>query len=569
LDDSVTLSDGTDSSTPASSTQPGSAPENFAPSVVVDPAVIEWALVADVIVVGFGAAGACAALAAREAGAEVLAIDRFNGGGTTALSGGIIYAGGGTSVQREAGVEDTPEWMLNYLTREVDDIVHRTTLERFVESSPEMIDWLARYGVPFEATVCPYKTSFPNNKYYLYYSGSECSGEFAAHVPPAQRGHRVKGKGASGKQMYIPLARSADAADVRLQPHTRATRLLVDNGGRVVGVEAVTLADASPVVRRQFASAASIAAKPGIYYPPLRKRMERRMDRIERRFGRVIKLRARRGVVLSAGGYIANTTIVAHYAPAFRGGLQLGTTGDDGSGIALAVGAGAAVDRLENVSAWRFITPPAAFLNSLIVDDKGMRVIDESRYGAAIGQAMVTDHGGRGWILADARLMAEARRQLWGQSLWFQRMQSSALFFAGVRGASLHDVARKAGVDPEGLTATVEAHNHAIDVGKPDPVGKPKDFTRAVVAGPYTLLNISIKPSLVNPCPMFTLGGVTVDEKTGQVTTRDGAPIGGLYAAGRTAVGVCSNSYVSGLSLADCVFSGRRAGAHAAMPSAL
>jgi len=544
------------------------APEDFAPAAVVDAATLEPDLVADVVVVGFGAAGACAALAAREADADVLAIDRFNGGGTTALSGGIVYAGGGTSVQRAAGVQDSPEWMLDYLSREVGDVVRRTTLERFVDASPEMIEWLARYGVPFEATVCPYKTSFPNNKYYLYYSGSECSGEFAAVTPPTQRGHRVKGKGASGKKMYIPLARSAEAAGVRLHTHTRATRLFLANSGRVVGLEAVTLIGAPPFVRRQFSSAASIAAKPGIYYPPLRRRMERRMDVLERRFGRVIKIRARRGVVLCAGGYIANTKMVAHYAPAFRGGLQLGTSGDDGSGIALAVGAGAASDRLENVSAWRFITPPAAFLSSLIVDAKGQRIIDESRYGAAIGQAMVTRHGGRGWILADAQLMAEARKQLWGQSLWFQRMQSSALMSAGARGASLQEVARKAGVDPGGLTATVEAHNHAIDIGEPDPVGKPAEFTRPVGDGPYTMLNISIKPSLVNPCPMFTLGGVTVDEHTGQVTAKNGSAIAGLYAAGRTAIGICSSSYVSGLSLADCVFSGRRAGAHAARSNA-
>jgi 3-oxo-5alpha-steroid 4-dehydrogenase len=41
-----------------------------------------------------------------------------------------------------------------------------------------------------------------------------------------------------------------------------------------------------------------------------------------------------------------------------------------------------------------------------------------------------------------------------------------------------------------------------------------------------------------------------------------------LYAAGRSAVGLCSRSYVSGLSLADCVFSGRRAGRHAAAAAA-
>ncbi|MFD2399566.1 FAD-binding protein [Prauserella oleivorans] len=60
---------------------------------------------------------------------------------------------------------------------------------------------------------------------------------------------------------------------------------------------------------------------------------------------------------------------------------------------------------------------------------------------------------------------------------------------------------------------------------------------------------------------MITLGGLTVDESTGAVTRADGTPVPGLYAAGRTAVGVCSESYVSGLSISDCVFSGRRAGA--------
>ena len=63
---------------------------------------------------------------------------------------------------------------------------------------------------------------------------------------------------------------------------------------------------------------------------------------------------------------------------------------------------------------------------------------------------------------------------------------------------------------------------------------------------------------------MLTLGGLVVTEDTGQVRRADGTPVGNLYAAGRTAVGVCSNSYVSGLSLADCVYSGRRAGRNAA-----
>ena len=65
-------------------------------------------------------------------------------------------------------------------------------------------------------------------------------------------------------------------------------------------------------------------------------------------------------------------------------------------------------------------------------------------------------------------------------------------------------------------------------------------------------------------CPSITMGGLVVDEKSGQVRRQDGTLITGLYAAGRPAVGVPTENYVSGLSLADCVFSGRRAGQHAA-----
>jgi 3-oxo-5alpha-steroid 4-dehydrogenase len=148
--------------------------------------------------------------------------------------------------------------------------------------------------------------------------------------------------------------------------------------------------------------------------------------------------------------------------------------------------------------------------------------------------------------------------------VWFQRRQ--AAYLLGPRrstGATQAEAATRAGVDPEGLAATLAAHNAAARAGAPDPAGKPAEFVRPLETPPYSLLDISIRPSTWYPCPMLTLGGLVVDERTGVVLRPDGAPVEGLYAAGRTAVGLCSNSYVSGLSLADCVFSGRRAGQHA------
>lgn len=519
---------------------------------------------ADVVVVGYGAAGVCAALEARAQGADVLAIDRFNGGGATQVSGGIIYAGGGTWVQREAGIDDSADAMYTYLRAEVGDSVRPETLRRFVDGSPAMIDWLTERGVPFEASVCPYKTSYPNNKYYLYYSGSENSGHFRALTPPVQRGHRAKGPGASGKKIYQPLAESASRAGVRTMFHTRAESLLTDSTGRVVGVRTSTLAHAPAWVRRRYAAYAALAVKPGIYYPPLRTVLERRLSALERRYAQTIDVHARKGVILCAGGYIANRELIEQHAPAYRDGLQLGTSADDGSGMQLAIDVGAAVDRLDNVSAWRFITPPSAMLGGLVVDERGHRFIDETRYGAAIGNAMAQHHNGRGWVLTDRALLDQAREQLPQQAIWFQRLQMEAMLRTDrVEADTLEAVAIKAGVDPAGLRQTVAEHNKAAASGDPDPMGKPADFVHPIEQGPYSLIAISIKRSLINPCPMFTLGGLIVDEETGAVKTPQGQPIDGLFAAGRTAIGICANSYVSGLSLADCVYSGRRAGAHA------
>lgn len=519
----------------------------------------------DVVVVGFGAAGACAAIAARENGADVVALDRANGGGSTAVSGGIIYAGGGTWVQQEAGVSDSYDQMLTYLRLEVGDAVSPATLESFVAGSPEMIRWLTDQGVPFDSTLCPYKTSYPNNRYYLYHSGSENAGAFRAHTPPVQRGHRVKGKGTSGKKLYEPLAKSALALGVRLHPHTRVTQLIQDSDGRVTGVEATTMHYAPARVQQLYAKWAAISTKPGIYYPPLRAVMEKRLRKLERRHAKPVRIEARRGVIVCAGGFMANTEWVRRYAPQYSGGLQLGTSGDDGSGIAMAQRVGAVTERMDNVSAWRFITPPSAFINAIIVDEQGQRIIDETRYGAAVGHAMVRHHDSKGWILADAALMREARRQMIKQPLWFQRAQASALMYLdSTKGVSVRDVARLAGLDPDGLQATVDAHNDAIDGGTADPVGKPADFVRRISEPPFTLLNISIRPNLFNPTPMLTLGGIRVDEGTGAVLDESGAAIPGLFSAGRTATGICSNSYVSGLSLSDCVYAGRRAGKHAA-----
>ncbi|MEV6302327.1 FAD-binding protein [Actinoplanes sp. NPDC051861] len=504
----------------------------------------------DVVVVGHGAAGACAAIEAAAAGARVVVLDRFRGGGATAISGGIVYAGGGTRFQREAGIKDTPQQMYEYLRTEVGDAVSAATLRRFCEQSSGLLDWLCDQGVPFEASLCPYKTSYPTDRHYLYQSGSE--------RPGVARGHRTHARGTSGGELNARLAAAARACGVEVRFQTAAHRLVLGPDGRVGGVEVRTLDGAPGWARAGHRVLHRLSVKPGLYLPGLGRGLHRAVASLERRYARSQTIEAG-SVVLAAGGFVFDRAMTAEHAPLYRGGLRLGTPGDDGSGIRLGTAAGGGTRHLDRVTLWRFLTPPSALLGGVLVDRDGRRVCDESLYGAAIGDAVLRRPGGRAWLLVDARVLAEARRQVRSQTLWFQRLQAWWLLSGGrVSAPTVEAVARKAGVDPDGLAATLGEYHDG-----PDPAGKPAELVRRLDRGPYSLIDVSVRARGL-PAPMLTLGGLTVDEETGAVTRPDGSAIAGLYAAGRTAVGICSGSYVSGLSLADCVFSGRRAGTHAA-----
>ena len=523
----------------------------------------DWDIEADVIVVGFGAAGACAALEAASAGRSVLVLDRFGGGGATALSGGVIYAGGGTPQQRAAGVTDSPEAMLAYLRTEVGDAVPAATLREFCEGSATMLAWLEHHGVPFEGSLCPDKTSYPTNRHYLYYSGSELSAADVAS--PAPRGHRTRGRGTSGGLLYARLAAAVRGTGARVLTQTAARVLVTDSNGRVAGVECASLRAAPAWARQAHRILHRWSVKPYLYVPKAGRILHRPVAWLERRYARPLRLRAARGVVLAAGGFAANRTMMRSHAPTARGGLPLATPGDDGSGIRLGTDVGAATVHLDRVSVWRFLSPPPALLTGVLLDRAGQRICDESRYGAAIGDAIVR-HGGRAWLLVDRATRTEARRQVRGSTLWFQRLQARYLLTSGaVTAPTLAGVAAQVGVDPDGLAATLAAYNAAArDPAARDPMGKPSGARRAQDQPPYSLIDCSVRPRLFYPAPVLTLGGLVVAPDSGQVLRPDASPIGGLYAAGRNAAGLCSRSYVSGLSLADCVFSGRCAGHHAA-----
>ncbi|MEL6181425.1 MAG: FAD-binding protein [Myxococcota bacterium] len=524
-----------------------------------------WDDEVDVLVVGFGGAGVCAAIEAAECGVKVMAVDAHRGGGATAISGGVVYGGGGSPWQTAAQVEDSAEAMFDYLQMEVGEVVSTETLRVFCDQSRDMLLWLNRNGVPFEGSLCPVKTSYPSNDYYLYHSGNESVAPYRDKAAPAPRGHRAKGRGLPGANFYEPLRASALAAGVEPLYQTEARRLVVDGDGRVMGAELWSLeAGSNWALAHHLLARTAIAIKN--YNPQIGKQCHQAMAWIERHHAKPRRVKAQRGVILSAGGFIYNRAMVEHYAPQYRPGMPLGTVGCNGSGIQLGQSVDGATAYMDRASAWRFINPPEAWTYGVLVDKQGQRYVNERLYGATVGRKMVEEHRGEALLIIDASLWRTSLAQVApGQKIqWFQQAPALLNLYANCReGDTVEELAARCRIPAETLRQTVDAYNALAHDGQEDPLGKDPEYIRPLQEAPFYAIDCSLG-SRRFPCPTLTLGGLVVDETTGHVKREDGSRIEGLFAAGRTAVGLSSNAYVSGLSLADCVYSGRRAGRHAA-----
>jgi 3-oxo-5alpha-steroid 4-dehydrogenase len=535
------------------------------PLDIETPADADWEDAADVVVVGWGAAGACAAIEARAGGASVIVIDRFEGGGASALSGGVVYAGGGTPYQREAGFEDTPDAMFDYLRREVNGVVSDATLRHFCETSAANLRWLEEQGARFDATMPPTKTSYPPDGCYLYYSGNEVVPAYRGSAPPAPRGHRTLAKGQAGATLFAALRERTLKCGARTITQAVVRRLVRERAsGRILGVEVWQLPPgaASTVAHARLNAKANRWRN---WRAAAAERCRREAAAIELATARPRLVRAERGVVLAAGGFIFNRPMVKQHAPGYARGWKNGHAGCDGSGIRLGLSAGAAADHLSTVSAWRFITPPSDWPRGIVVNRRGERFCNEQVYGATLGHAMVEQQGGRAWLVIDARLRRQAMRECLFGGLWaFQSLPALAMMLLGARrGRSIEALAARIGADAAELRQSWESYNAAARNGSGDPLGKSPDMCQPLEQPPFFALDLSIGTPLL-PLATITLGGLRIDERDGRALDATGRPLAGLYAAGRSAVGIPSSRYMSGLSLADCVFSGRRAGAAAA-----
>src|SRR5258707_399574 len=214
-----------------------------------------WDRVADVVVVGAGASGLPASIEAAEHGASVIVIDQnYDIGGHAIESGGNIALGGGTSLQKKFGIEDSPDRMFEDLVSWHDyRFSDREIVRVFCDWSAPTFEWLLKHGVVF-----------PDKSPGVADGGPESvkraqtviwTGEVSAYAP----------NGGNGTALMRPLEASARKLGVQiLLQHSMAGLIREGNfSGKVLGITATNQ-------------------------------------------GKTLNIQAKRGVILGTGGHTSN-----------------------------------------------------------------------------------------------------------------------------------------------------------------------------------------------------------------------------------------------------------------------
>jgi 3-oxo-5alpha-steroid 4-dehydrogenase len=189
-------------------------------------------------------------------------------------------------------------------------------------------------------------------------------------------------------------------------------------------------------------------------------------------------------------------------------------------------------------------TQPWGLKRGVLVNAQGQRFINEDAYYGRLGEWALFHHDGRAWLVVD-------------DAVFEQPSYPREVVAVGETPAELE---RELGLPAGSLESTLALYNRHAERGEDPLFRKRAEYVQPLTRPPYGAFDCTTDNSIY---AAFTLGGLHTDSE-GRVLDASGAPIPGLFGAGRATSGLSAGSYSSGLSLGDGTFFGRRAGRCAA-----
>ncbi len=475
-----------------------------------------WDREVDIIVVGFGGAGAAAAIEAHDAGADVLILEKAPlPGGTTAVSGGGIYCGG-TSLQKELGIEDSTEEVYKFYMAVANfegKLRAAPQLIKIVaEQGPVTFEWCKGLGISFPARLWEVSPHFHAARPGLTMTGNELYPDFASKTSPNYRSHWCDG---GGPTFFGRLEAAVRQREIKCMFDTAAHSLIANSKGEVCGILA-----------------------------------EGRQKKIY--------IRSRKAVILTAGGHGYNKWLANGLARSLacienpvpgRPAIVLANTGD---GITMALALGADYWAIDGGTARPVAFIPSPFFFDRLwcqprvyVNKYGKRYVNEDWYMSMQAVCLEKQDDMIGWAIIDDKVATALDKELIVERVGAGRI---------IRASSIEDLAKTIGVDSKGLKETISTWNANVAKGK-DPGWDRKWGLEPIVAAPFYATKVVLGEGNEST-------GVKINANA-QVIHATGKPIPRLYAAGRTSGGQFGLYPGCGTSIMTCLIFGRIAGKNA------
>ncbi|MEG0935309.1 MAG: flavocytochrome c [Clostridia bacterium] len=447
----------------------------------------------DVVVIGAGGAGFCAAIEAKNAGADVILIEKMPMVGGNTLISGAEYAAPANWLQEKEGIEDNVELMVSDMLAGGDNKNDPALVRVVAEGALDGANWLRdEVGVVWEDEL-------------MFFGGHSVKRSL---IP----------QGASGVEIITKESQKATALGIPVMLNTRATELITDESGKVVGVKAEG-PDANY-----------------IYH-------------------------ANKAVILTTGGFGSNVEMRVKYNPDIDGSiLSTNSTGSMGDGIVMAENVGAALVDMQYIQTYPICDPLSGALlyfddarlygHSVIVNLEGKRFVEELGRRDVMSMAIKAQTGACCYEVIDQNGFDESKLQE-NHAAELEYLYSKDLL---VKADTLDELAAAFGVDAAALKETVTNYNSYVDAGK-DPEFNKRSMPSKIEKAPFYMIKAV-------PAVHHTMGGIKINDQA-QVVGTDGQVIEGLYAAGETTGGVHGTNRLGSDALADITVFGRVAGKNA------